>query len=75
MQNTVSTFFQRMDKQPPFFSKFYPIYYKERKHLKPLSKYFYGFQIKQVHQYRKSQNRKHLYMSDFGFSPIHKFLE
>ena len=33
MQNTALTFFKRMNKQPPFFSKFYPIYNKERKHL------------------------------------------
>ena len=50
MQNTALTFFQRMNKQPPFFSKFYPIYNKERKHLKPLSGYIYDFPIKQVHQ-------------------------
>ena len=37
MQNTTLTFFQRMNKQPPFFSKFYPIYNKKRKHFKPLS--------------------------------------
>ena len=30
MQNTASTFFQSMNKQPPIFSKFYPIYNKER---------------------------------------------
>ena len=30
------TFFQRKNKQPPFFSNFYPIYNKERKHPKPL---------------------------------------
>ena len=37
MQNTALTFFQRMNKQPPFFSKVCPIYNKERKHLKRLS--------------------------------------
>ena len=37
MKNTALTFFQRLNKQPPFFSKFYPIYNQERKHLKPLS--------------------------------------
>ena len=37
MHNTALTFFQRMNKRPPFFSKFYPIYNKERKHLEPLS--------------------------------------
>ena len=26
MKNTALTFFQRLNKQPPFFSKFYPIY-------------------------------------------------
>ena len=26
MHNTALTFLQRMNKQPPFFSKFYPIY-------------------------------------------------
>ena len=65
-----------MNKQPPFFSKFYPIYRKEKKilpHLKPLSGYIYEFSIKQVHQYDKNQNRQHLFMSDFEFGPIHKF--
>ena len=73
MQNTALTFFQRMNKQPPFFSKFYQIYKKERKHLKPLSGCVYEFPTKQVHQYDKNQNRKHLYMSDFEIEPIHKF--
>ena len=73
MQYTALTFFQRMNKQPPFFSKFYPIYNKERKHLKPLSGYIYNFPIQQVHQYDKNQNRQHLYMSDFEFRPVHKF--
>ena len=63
-----------MNKQPPFFSKIYPIYNKERKHLKPLSGYIYDFPIKKVHQYDKSQNRQHLYMSDLEFRPIHKFI-
>ena len=36
-KNTALTFFQRLNKQPPFFSKFYPIYNQQRKHLKPLS--------------------------------------
>ena len=53
-----------MNKQPPFFSKFYLIYNEERKHLKPLSGYIYEFPIKQVHQYDKNKNRQHLYMSD-----------
>ena len=73
MHNAALTFFQRMNKQPPFFSKFYPIYKKERKHLKPLSGYIYDFPIKQVHQYDKNQNRQHLYMSDLDFRLIHKF--
>ena len=72
-QKTASTFFQRMNKQPPFFSKFYPIYNKERKHLKPLSGYIYEFPIKQVHQFDKNQNRQHLFMSDIELRPIHKF--
>ena len=71
MQNTALTFFQRMNKQPSIFSKFYPIY-KERKHLKPISEYIYEFPIKQVHQHDKCQNRQHLYLSDFEFRPIHK---
>ena len=33
MQNNALTFFQRMNKQPPFFSKFYPIYNKETKNI------------------------------------------
>ena len=75
MQNTALTFFQRMNKQPPFFSNFYPIYNKERKHLKPLSGYIYEFPIKQVYQYDKNQNRQNLYMSDFEFRPIDKFFK
>ena len=73
MKNTALTFFQRMNKQPPFFSKFYPIYNKERKHLKPLSGCFYEFPIKQVHQYDKNKKRQYLYMSDFEFELNHKF--
>ena len=71
MQNTSLTFFQRMNKQPQIFSKFYPIYNKERKHLKPFSGYIYEFPIQQDHQYDKSQNRQHLYMSYLEFRPIH----
>ena len=66
-------FFQRINKQPPFFSKFYPIYNQERKHPKPLAGYIYNFAIKQVHQNDKEQNKQHLYMSDLEFRPIHKF--
>ena len=47
-KNTTLTIFQRLNKQPPFFSKFYPIYDQERKHLKPLSGNIYNFSIKQV---------------------------
>ena len=53
MKNTALTFFQRLNKQPPFFSKFYPKYNQERKHLKPLAGYIYNFSIKQIHQYDK----------------------
>ena len=74
-KNTALTFFQRLNKQPPFFSKFYPIYNQERKHLKPLSRNVYNFSIKQVHQYDKSQNKQQLFMSDFEFKPIHKFFK
>ena len=54
-KNTTLTFFQRLNKQPPFFSKFYPIYNQERKHLKLLSGNVYNFSIKQFHQYGKNQ--------------------
>ena len=74
-KNTALTFFQRLNKQPPFFSKFYPIYNLKRKHLKPLSGNIYNFSIKQVHQYDKSQNKQQLFMSDFEFKPIHKFFK
>ena len=56
-KNTALTFFQRLNKQPPFFSNFYPIYNQQRKHLKPLSGNIYNFLIKQVHQCNKSQNK------------------
>ena len=75
MKNTALTFFQRLNKQPPFFSKFYPIYNQERRHLKPLSGTIYIFSIKQVHQYNKSQNRQQLFMSEFELRPIHKFFK
>ena len=74
-KNTALTFFQRLNKQPPFFSKFYPIYNQQRKHLKPLSGNIYNFSIKQVHQYNKSQNKQQLFMSEFEFKPIHKFFK
>ena len=74
-KNTALTFFQRTNKQPPFFSKFYPIYNQQRKYLKPLSGNIYNFSIKQVHQYDKSQNKQQLFMSDFEFKPIHKFFK
>ena len=74
-KNTALTFFQRINKQPPFFSKFYPIYNHQRKHLKPLSVNIYNFSIKQVHQYDKSQNKEQLLMSDFEFKPVHKFFK
>ena len=58
MKNTALTFFQRLNKQPPFFSNFYPIYNQERKHLKLLLGTIYNFSIKQVHQYDKDQIRQ-----------------
>ena len=48
-KNTALTFFQRLNKQPPFFSKFYPIYNQQRKHLKPLSGNINNFSMKKVH--------------------------
>ena len=68
-------FFQRINKQPPFFSKFYPIINQERKHLKPRSGNVYNFSIKQVHQNDKEQNKQHLLMSDLEFRPIHKSIK
>ena len=67
MKNTALTFFQRINKQPAFFSKFCHIYNQERKHLKPLSGNVYNISIKQVHQYDKEQNKQHLFMSDREF--------
>ena len=62
-KDTSLTFFQRLNKQPPFFSKFYPIYNQQRKHLKPLSGNIYNFSIKQVHQYdKKTKQTKILYV-------------
>ena len=62
IKNATLTFFQRLNKQPPFFSKFYPIYNQERRHLKPLSGTVYKFSIKQVHQYNTNQNKQQLFM-------------
>ena len=75
IKNTALTFFQRLNKQPPLFSKLYPIYNQERRHLKPLSGTVYKFFIKQVHQYNTNQNKQQLFMSDFEFRPIHKFFK
>ena len=75
MKNAAFTFFQRLNKQPPLSSKFYPICNQERKHLKPLAGNVYNFSIKQVHQYNREQNKQHLYMSDLEFRPIHNFSE
>ena len=58
-KNTALKFFLRLNKQSPIFSKFYPIYNQQPKHLKPLSGNIYNFSIKQVHQYDKSQNKQH----------------
>ena len=71
-KSTSLTFFQRINKQPPLFSKFYPIYNQERKHLKPLSRKMYNFPIKQIHQYDKEQNKQHLFMSELDFRTIQK---
>ena len=74
MKNTSLTFFQRLNKQPPVFSKFYPIYNQQRKHLTPLTGYEYNFSISQVHQLNMKQNKQRQYMPDLKFKPIHNFL-
>ena len=57
-KNTSLTFFQRLNKQPPFFSKFYYLYNQERKHLKPIAGYVYNFSKSQAHQYNMKQNKQ-----------------
>ena len=71
MKNTALKIFQRLNKQPSFFSKLYPIYQQEQKYLKPLSGNVYNFSIKQVHHYDKNQNKQHFFMSDLEIKPIH----
>ena len=44
MKNTALTLFQRLNRKPPFFSKFYPIYNQERNYLKPVSGNVLSFQ-------------------------------
>ena len=39
MKNPSITYFRRLIKQQPFFSKFYPIYNQERKNIKPVAGY------------------------------------
>ena len=73
IKNSSLTFFQRLYKQPPTFSKLYAIYNQERKHLKPLAGYVYNFSVTQLHQYNMKQNKQRLYLSDFELKPIHKF--
>ena len=48
LKNTSIFFFKRLNKQPPFSPKFYPICNQERKHLKPLAGYIYNFSTIQV---------------------------
>ena len=74
-KNTTLTFFQRLNKQPPFFSKFYPIYNQERKYLKPLSGNVYNFLIKPVHQYDKNQNKQHFLCQTLNLNQSINFLE
>ena len=57
MNITPLTFFQRLNKQTPFFSKIYPIYNKQCKHMKPLSGKVYNFSINQVHQNNADQKK------------------
>ena len=75
LKNRALTFFQRINKQPPLFSKFYPIYNQKLKQLKPLAGYVYNFSNRKIDQNGKEQNIQHLYMSDLEFKPIHKFVE
>ena len=63
MKNTALTFLQRKNKQPSFFSNFYPIYNQERNHLKPLSGNVYNISIKQIHQNDTEQIKQHLFTS------------
>ena len=72
-KNTALTFFQRLNKQPPFFSTFYTIYNQKRKHLKPPSRNIYNFSIKQVHQYDKSQNKQQLLCQTSNLNYITNF--
>ena len=75
IKNTSLTFFQRLNIQPPFFSKFYPIYNQQQKYLKPLSGNIYNFSIKQVHhddKNDKNQNKQQFFMSDLEFKHIQK---
>ena len=57
MKNTALTIFQRLNKQPPFFSKFYTIFNQELKYLKAFSGTVYNFTIEQAHQNDKEQNK------------------
>ena len=75
MKNTSLTFFQRLNKRPPFSSKFYPLYNQESKRLKPVAGYVYNFPISQVHQNNMKQNKQRLYMSELEFKPIIHFSE
>ena len=70
MQNTALTFFRRMNKKQPFFSKFYPVYNKELKHIQDI---FTNFRFIRFTNTTKNQNRQHLYISDLEFRQIHKY--
>ena len=73
IKNSSIILFQKLNKQPPIFSKFYPIYNQERKKLKLLAGYVYNFSVNQLHQYNTKHNKQRRCMSDLEFKPIHKF--
>ena len=60
--NTSLTFFQRLIKQHPIVSKFYPFYNHKKKHLKQLTEHAYVVSINQVHQYNHDQSIKTTYV-------------
>ena len=70
LRNISLTFFQRLNKQCPFFFKIY-LQITHKKHLKPPPGHVNGFSINHIHQYNIDQNKQKLFLSDREFKPIH----
>ena len=75
-KNTSLTFFQRLNKQPAFFSKFYhPIYNQEQKYLKPISGMCITFQSNKFASMIKTKTNNISLCQTLNLNPFINFFE